>query len=72
MLVSGIEARARVEAEGKLLKRHRREYERVAGKKGHVDAVRSLVKAHKTEYDKIIAQVMVRKRAEAANRVSAA
>ncbi|HEX2267000.1 MAG TPA: hypothetical protein VHI97_02200 [Actinomycetota bacterium] len=44
----------------------------MAGKKGHVDAVRSLVKAHKTEYDKIIAQVMVRKRAEAANNVSAA
>jgi hypothetical protein len=64
--VSGIEARARVDAESKLLKRHRREYERVAKRKGHVDAVRSLVKAHKTEYDKIIAQVLARKRAEAA------
>ena len=61
-----------MEAEGKLLKRHRREYDRVAGRKGHVDAVRSLVKAHKTEYDKIIAQVMARKRAEAANAVTAA
>ena len=70
--MSGIEARARVEAESKLLKRHRREYDRVAGRKGHVDAVRSLVKAHKTEYDKIMTQVLVRKRAEATNDVSAA
>ena len=69
--MSGVEARARIEAEGKLLKRHKREYDRVAGKKGHVDAVRSLVKSHKTEYDKIIAQVMARRRAEA-NAISAA
>lgn len=70
--MSGVEARARIEAEGKLLKRHKREYDRVAGRKGHVDAVRSLVKAHKTEYDKIMATVLARKRAEATNDVSAA
>ncbi len=70
--MSGIEARARVEAESKLLKRHRGEYQRVAGRKGHVDAVRALVKAHKTEYDKIISQVMTRKRAEALQDISAA
>ncbi|HEX8100937.1 MAG TPA: hypothetical protein VF660_12180 [Actinomycetota bacterium] len=70
--MSGIEARARVEAEGKLLKRHRAEYQRVAGRKGHVDAVRALVKAHKTEYDKIISQTLIRKRAEATQAASAA
>ena len=70
--MSGIEARARIEAEAKLLKRHQREYDRVARRKGHVDAVRSLVKAHKTEYDKIIAQVMARKRAEAIKEMTAA
>ena len=70
--MSGIEARARVEAEGKLLKRHRSEYQRVAGRKGHVDAVRQLVKAHKTEYDKIISQTLTRKRAEATQNISAA
>jgi hypothetical protein len=59
---SGIEARARLQAETKLLTRHREEYRRMAKKKGHVAAVRDLVKAHKPEYDRRVQEAVIRNR----------
>jgi hypothetical protein len=54
MSIPGIEARARVEAEAKLLSRHRQDYRKLAEAKGHVEAVRALVRAHKAEYDDLV------------------
>jgi len=49
-----MEAIARLEAEGRLIKRHDAEYRRLAGKHGHIRAVVRLVAAHKREYDGLI------------------
>jgi hypothetical protein len=71
MQTSGIEARARLQAETRLLSKHREEYRRMAKKKGHVHAVRALVKAHKPEYDRRVQEAVSRNR-EASERAQPA
>jgi hypothetical protein len=56
MLARG-EALARLQAERGLVKRYKKEYERLVGRRGHVDALRSLVKAHKNAYNELVRQV---------------
>jgi len=54
MMWRNMEAIARLEAEGRLIKRHDAEYRRLADKHGHVAAVVRLVSGHKKEYDALI------------------
>jgi hypothetical protein len=54
MMWRNMEAIARLEAEGRLIKRHDAEYRRLAAKHGHVAAVVRLVSGHKKEYDGLI------------------
>jgi hypothetical protein len=56
MIVKG-EGRIRVEAEHRLVKRYRAEYDRLARRRGHVDALRSLVKSHKEPYNQLVRDV---------------
>ena len=53
MIVKG-EGRIRVEAEHRLVRRYKAEYERLVHRRGHVDALRSLVRAHKERYNQLV------------------
>ena len=65
MMVTGMEARARLEAETKLLAKHSSQYRRAAERKGHVEAVLAIVKGHKIEYDRLVKEAIERLRAQA-------
>jgi hypothetical protein len=56
MVVKG-EGLTRLEAERRLVRLYKQEYERVARKHGHVDALRSLVRDHKERYNTVVRQV---------------
>ena len=56
MVVKG-EGLTRLEAERRLVKLYKQEYERVARESGHVDALRSLVRDHKERYNTVVRQV---------------
>jgi hypothetical protein len=56
MVVKG-EGLNRLEAERRLVKRYKAEYERLAGRRGHVDALRSMVNTHKNRYNDLIREV---------------
>jgi len=64
-MVTGMEARARLEAETKLLAKHRVRYRRLLDRKGHVEAVLAIVKGHKPEYDRLVKEAVERIRAQA-------
>ena len=53
MLVKG-EGLTRLEAERRLVKHYKAEYERLAKRRGHVDALRSLVRSHKGRYNTLV------------------
>ncbi len=53
MLVKG-EGLTRLEAERRLVKHYKAEYERLAKRRGHVDALRSLVRNHKGRYNTLV------------------
>ena len=55
MIVKG-EALVRLEAERRLLRAYRAEYERLVARTDHVRAVRSLVKSHKRAYGVALAE----------------
>jgi hypothetical protein len=55
---------ARLDAEARLIRAHRKEYERLSKKHGHVEAIKRLVEAHKAEYDELVRRA-VAARAEA-------
>jgi hypothetical protein len=56
MVVKG-EGLTRLEAERRLVKLYRNEYEKVVRRHGHVEALRSLVKDHKERYNTVVRQV---------------
>ena len=53
MLVKG-EGLTRLEAERRLVKHYKAEYERLIRRRGHVDALRSLVRNHKNRYNTLV------------------
>ncbi len=56
MVVKG-EGLTRLEAERRLVRLYKKEYDRLAGRDGHVDALRSLVRDHKERYNTVVRQV---------------
>ena len=56
MVVKG-EGLTRLEAERRLVKLYKDEYERLERRRGHVDAMRSLVRAHKNRYNTLVRKV---------------
>jgi hypothetical protein len=62
MLVKG-EGLTRLEAERRLVKRYKDEYERLARRRGHVHALQSLVKAHKNRYNTLVREAREVRRA---------
>jgi hypothetical protein len=60
MVVKG-EGLTRLEAERRLVKLYRDEYERLTRRRGHVDALRSMVKTHKSRYNALLREVRDRR-----------
>lgn len=56
MIVKG-EGLTRLQAERRFVSLYKREYERLAGRRGHVDALRSMVKTHKTRYNEVVREI---------------
>ncbi len=61
MVVKG-EGLSRLQAERKLVKLYKDEYEGLAKRRGHIRALQSLVKSHKNRYNAIVREVRERRR----------